>query len=68
MYSNNNRRSSKLKYIDINFLVVKEIVQSGQVFIEHIDTNSMIVDPLTPKVFHEHIDRMSVILLYDISV
>ena len=47
MYSNNNRSSSKSKHIGIKFLVVKEIVQSGQVFIKHIGTNSMIVDMLT---------------------
>ena len=67
MYSNNNRSSLKSKHIDIKFLVVKERVQSGQVIIEHIGTNSMIVDPftkgLTPKVFHEHTARMGVILL-----
>ncbi|RVW22370.1 Retrovirus-related Pol polyprotein from transposon TNT 1-94 [Vitis vinifera] len=54
LYSNNNRSSTKSKYIDIKFLVVKEKVQSGQISIEHIGTNSMIADPLTkglpPKV------------------
>ena len=64
MYSNNNRSSSKSKHIEIKFLVGKERVQSGQVFIEHIGTNSMIADPLTkglpPKVFHEHITHMGV--------
>ncbi|RVW95173.1 Retrovirus-related Pol polyprotein from transposon TNT 1-94 [Vitis vinifera] len=47
LYSNNNRSSTKSKYIDIKFLVVKEKVQSGQISIEHIGTNSMIADPLT---------------------
>ncbi|KAG8480618.1 hypothetical protein CXB51_024788 [Gossypium anomalum] len=47
LYSNNNRSSSKSKHIDIKFLVVKERVQNGQISIEHIGTNSMIVDPLT---------------------
>ena len=60
----------KSKHIDIKFLVVKEIVQSGQVSIDHIDTNSMVMDPLTkglpPKVFHEHTAHMGVISLYDI--
>ena len=69
MYSNNNKSFSKSKYIDIKFLVVKEIVQSGQVFIEHICTNSMIADPLTkgltPTVIHEHTTRMGVILSND---
>ena len=47
LYSNNNRNSSRSRSIDIKFLVVKEIVQSEQIFIEHIGTNFMIADPLT---------------------
>ncbi|RVW54330.1 Retrovirus-related Pol polyprotein from transposon TNT 1-94 [Vitis vinifera] len=65
LYSNNNRSSTKSKYIDIKFLVVKEKVQSGQISIEHIGTNSMIADPLTkrlpPKVF------MSTLLIWVLS-
>ena len=70
MYFNNNRSSTKSKHIDIKFLVVKERVQSGQISIEHIGTNSMIADPLTkglpPKVFHEHTAHMGVVLFEDI--
>ena len=65
LYSNNNRSSTKSKHIDIKFLVVKEKVQSAQIFIEHLETNSMIVDPLTkglpPKVFYEHVAHMGVL-------
>ncbi|XP_062075084.1 secreted RxLR effector protein 161-like [Humulus lupulus] len=72
LYSNNNRSSSKSKHIDIKFLVVKERVQSGQISIEHIGTHSMIADPLTkglpPKVFHEHIAHMGVVLFEDIMI
>ena len=46
LYANNNRSSSKSKYIDIKFLVVKERVQNGQISIEHIGTDSMLADPL----------------------
>ena len=71
LYSNNNRSSSKSKHIDIKFLVVKERVQNGQLSIEHIGTNSMIVDSLTkglsPKVFHHHTASMGVILYEDIQ-
>ena len=67
LYSNNNRSSTKSKHIDIKFLVVKERVQSGQVSIEHIGTNSMVADPLTKglpsKVFHEHTAHMGVMSL-----
>ena len=73
IYSNNNRSSSKSKHIDIKFLVVKKLVQSGQVFIEHNGTNSMITNSLTKgltsKVFHdEHTAHMGVILLDDMSI
>ena len=71
LYSNNNRSSTKSKFIDIKFLVVKERVQSGLISIEHIGTNSMIADPLTkglpPKVFHEHTAHTGVVSLQDVS-
>ncbi|XP_059597761.1 secreted RxLR effector protein 161-like [Vitis vinifera] len=52
--------------------VLDEKVQSGQISIEHIGTNSMIADPLTkglpPKVFHEHTARMGVVSFEDIQI
>ena len=69
LYSNNNRSSTKSKHIDIKFLIVKERVQSDQLSIEHIDTNSMNADPLIkglpPKVFHEHTAYMGVVSIDD---
>ena len=66
LYLNNNRSSIKSKHVDIKFLVLKERVQSGQISIEHIGTNSMIADPLTkgisPKSFLEHVAHMGVTL------
>ena len=71
LYSNNNRSSTKSKFIDIKFLVVKERVQSRLISIEHIGINSVIADPLTkgllPKVFHEHTAHMGVVSLQDMS-
>ena len=61
----------KLKYINIKFLVVKERVQSGQLYVEHIGIDSMIADPLIkglpPKMFHEHVACMGVMSLKDIQ-
>ena len=58
--------------LKIKFLVVKERVQSLQVSIKHISTNSMITDPLTkglpPKVFHEHVTHMGVVHINDMPV
>ena len=65
LYSNNNKSLMKSKYIDFKFLVIKERVQSGQLYIEQISINSMIADLLTngllPKLFHEHTARMGVV-------
>lgn len=49
VYSNNNKSLSKSKHIDIKFLAIKERVQNSSLSIEHIDTNSMLVDPLTKQ-------------------
>ncbi|RDX96012.1 hypothetical protein CR513_21391, partial [Mucuna pruriens] len=62
LYSNNNRSSTKSKFIDIRFLVI-ERVQNKQISIKHIGTSFMLVDPLTkgliPKVFYAHPTHMS---------
>lgn len=48
--------------IGLKFPNVKKMVKSGQMFIKHIDINSMIVEPLTkgltPTIFHEHAAHM----------
>ena len=53
------------------FLVVKEGIQSGQLSVEHISTNFLIVDPLTKglllKMFHEHTARMGIMSLKEFS-
>ncbi|XP_068658039.1 secreted RxLR effector protein 161-like [Aristolochia californica] len=65
LYSNNNRSSTKSKFIDIKFLVVNERVWDRQISIEHIGTSSILADSLTKgltlKVFHEHTAHMGVI-------
>jgi len=53
------------KHMELKYLSVKEEVQKQKVFIEHIGTDLMIVDPLTkglsPKTFFGHIRRMGII-------
>ena len=43
-YSNNNSSSTKSRFIDIKYLVVKERVEIGKIAIIHIGTNSMLTD------------------------
>jgi hypothetical protein len=66
LYLNNNKSSTKSKHIGIKFLVVKERVHNGLINIKHIGTDFMIADPLTkgsiPKVFHEHVTRICIIV------
>ena len=72
LYSNNNKSLTKSKYIDIKLLVIKEKVQSDQLSIAHIRINFVVVDLLTkglaPKIFHEHIAHMGVVLFDDMLI
>ena len=56
---------SYLNHIYIKFLIVKERVQSGQISIEHLETNFMITDLLikefSPNIFHELVIHMGVL-------
>ena len=65
--SKNDRSSSKSKLIDKKIHVVKDTVQSFQLSIEHISTDSNIADTFTkglpPKVFHEHVAHMGIVRL-----
>ncbi|CAN0826732.1 Copia protein [Linum grandiflorum] len=47
LYSNSNMSSTKSKFIDFKYLVVKERVQNREISIEHIGAKSMLADPLT---------------------
>ena len=58
----NNKSGSQSKHIDIKYLAIREHVKEDKVVIEHISTESMIVDPLTkgmlPKYFKDHVVQM----------
>ena len=58
------------KQIDIKVLF-EERIQSGQLSIEHIGTNSTVSDRFTmglsPKRFHENISHIGVIALGDVQ-
>ena len=58
----NNKSGSQSKHIDIKYLAIREHVKEEKVVIEHISTESMIVDPLTkgmlPKYFKDHVVQM----------
>jgi len=56
------KNGSQSKHIDIKYLAIREHVKEKKVVIEHINTELMIVDPLTkgmpPKNFKDHVVRM----------
>ena len=55
----NNKSGSRSKHIDIKNLAIREHVKEEKVVIEHINTELMIVDPLTkgmpPNYFKDHV-------------
>jgi len=58
-YTNNNKTSSGSKHLRLKYLIVKDLEKDGSIVVEHVDTNSMLVDPLTkglrPIVFVQHV-------------
>ncbi|KAM1386267.1 hypothetical protein ACFX1X_032947 [Malus domestica] len=67
--SKNNKQSSANRLMDIKYRSVRDDVKSGLVVIEHIDTGSMIADPLTKPlpvaVFKQHVAKMGVLESFD---
>ena len=60
-----NKGGSRSKHIDIKYLAIREHVKEKRVVIKHINTELMIVDPLTkgmpPIKFKDHVDRMGIV-------
>ena len=58
----NNKNGSRSKHINIKYLAIRERVKEEKVVIEHISTESMIIDLLTkgmpPKYFKDHVVQM----------
>ncbi|XP_070025695.1 secreted RxLR effector protein 161-like [Nicotiana sylvestris] len=47
LFSKNNKSGSRIKYINIKYLMVRDYVKKQDVSFEHISTTLMIADPIT---------------------
>ena len=45
-FSNNNKTTSTSKHSRIKLLIVREMVEDGEILVKHIATEEMVVDPL----------------------
>ncbi|GMJ07191.1 hypothetical protein HRI_004388300 [Hibiscus trionum] len=61
----NNKIRNRSKHIDIKYLAIRERVKEKKVVIEHINTEQMLVDPLTkdmpPHKFKDHVVTMGLV-------
>ncbi|GMI94837.1 hypothetical protein HRI_003153000 [Hibiscus trionum] len=61
----NNKSGSRSKHINIKYLAIRERVKENKVVIEHINTEHMLVDPLTqgvpPHKFKGHVVTMGLV-------
>ena len=46
-YTKNNKTSRGSKHLELKYLTVRDLVKDGSIVVDHVDTNSMLVDPLT---------------------
>jgi len=62
LFVNNNRSLKGFKHMEVKFLTIKEMVQNGDIIVEHVPTDDMLADPLTKGlclcVFKRHIMNM----------
>jgi hypothetical protein len=58
-YAKDPKYHKKTKYIEIKYHCIRDMVANKEVFLEHISTKNMLVDPLTKPIardpFHGHI-------------
>jgi len=69
-HTKNNKTSSGSKHLDLKYLTVRDLVKEGNVVMKHIDTNSMLADPLTkglkPIVFKSHVENMGIMSSFSV--
>ena len=46
-FSKNNKSSKGSKHIELKYLTVRDLVKNEDIMVEHIDTTTMLADPLT---------------------
>ena len=70
MFSKNNKISNGSKHIKIKYHVVRYMIKNGDILIKHLNTKSMIADPLTkalwPLVFKKQVKNMNVVDSFDV--
>ncbi|XP_006599946.1 uncharacterized protein [Glycine max] len=46
-YTKNNKIYRGSKHLDLKYLTVKDLVKDGSIVVDHVNTDSMLADPLT---------------------
>ena len=68
--SKNNNSSSASKHTEIKYVVVKDLVKKEDIIIEHIQTDAMLVNPLTKGlkfvVFAKHVENIGLLQSFDV--
>ena len=66
----NNRTTTYSNYIKIKFLVVRKMVENGEILVKNIVTKNMFTIPLTkvlrPVMFIKYIENMGIVKSFDV--
>ena len=69
-YTKNNKTSKGSKHLKLKCPTIRDLVKDGSIVVKHVDTNSMLVDPLIkglrPIVFKRHVENMGIVSSFDI--
>ncbi|RDX92812.1 hypothetical protein CR513_25009, partial [Mucuna pruriens] len=68
-YAKINKTSSGFKHLEMKYPIARNFVKEGFIMVEHIDTDSIVVDPLTKGlkhvVFKRCVENISIVSYYD---
>ena len=69
-YTKNNKTTSGSKHLELKYLTIRDLVKIKGIIAEHIDTDFMLVDPLTNgrrlTVFKKHVENMGILSSFDV--
>ncbi|RDX76700.1 hypothetical protein CR513_43281, partial [Mucuna pruriens] len=69
-YAKINKTFSGFKYLEVKYLIVRDLVKDFSIMVEHIDSDFTVVDPLTKGlkyiVFKRHVEKMGIVINIDL--
>ena len=69
-FTKNNKSFSRSKYLELKYLIIRDLVKKWNITIKHIDIESIMIDPLgkaqRPMCFTKLVENMDILSSFDV--